>query len=136
MHVAIAVTGEHPNDELPSLRCWLAGDDDLTGLVDTTRPVGSGADDTIAVNLDRPGATAALADSLVSWIRDRDRDHDAVYEVRRSDAVSVRVSARRVRATGGAMVRDLIAELCRSTAVGDSDGDIDPTRTATASGPR
>ncbi|HEY9474517.1 MAG TPA: hypothetical protein VIS06_11800 [Mycobacteriales bacterium] len=149
MDVAIAVTGEHPEDELPSLRSWLAGDDDLAGLVDPTGSVDTGpADtvtpvDTIAVCLDPPGAATALADSLVAWIRDH--NHDVVYEVRRPDNMSVRVSARRVRATGGAVVRDLIAELCRSadadtdTDVSSgtdicSDGDIDTARAATAPG--
>lgn len=127
MDVTVAVTGAGPDDELRSLCSWLAGDDDLAGLVEPTvtptprvppgEPDGQsdGMDqrpDTVTVRLDPPGAATALANSLVAWIRDH--SHDAVYQVARPDGVSVRVSARRVRQTSGAVVRELVTELCRS----------------------
>lgn len=135
MDVAIAVTGEHSADDLRSLRHWLAGDDDLNDGNDTADRTDGGVPDTtpdtppeevphgsITARLDRPGAAAALADSLVGWIREH--THDGVYEVRRPDGVSVRISAARVRQTGGAMVRGLISELCRG---GDSPGNAGST---------
>lgn len=119
MDVTVAVTGAGPDDELRSLCSWLAGDDDLAGLVEPTprAPHDQPDDvdqrpDTVTVRLDPPGAATALANSLVAWIRDH--SHDAVYEVARPDGVSVRVSARRVRQTSGAVVRELVTELCRS----------------------
>jgi len=137
--VTVAVTGAGPDDELRSLCSWLAGDDDLAGLVEPTVtptprvPQGQldgqidgqpdGMDqrsDTVTVRLDPPGAATALANSLVAWIRDH--SHDAIYEVARPDGVSVRVSARRVRQTSGAVVRELVTELCRSP---DLVGSID-----------
>lgn len=139
MDVTVTVTGAGPDDELRSLCSWLAGDDDLAGLVEPTvtstprvpqaQPDGQsdrqpdGMDqrpDTVTVRLDPPGAATALANSLVAWIRDH--SHDAVYEVARPDGVSVRVSARRVRQTSGAVVRELVTELCRSPEpVGSTD---------------
>jgi Effector Associated Constant Component 1 len=122
--VTIAViAGEHPGDELRSLRSWLAGDEDLAGLVDRA---GAGPD-VVTVAVDAPGAAAALANSLVALARDHSRD--VRYEVARPDGVSVRLSARRVRETDGAMVRDLIVELCRST---EADGDTDADTVADA----
>lgn len=131
MDVTVAVTGAGPDDELRSLCSWLAGDDDLAGLVEPTPQAphdqpdhqSDGMDqrtDTVTVRLDPPGAATALANSLVAWIRDH--SHDAVYEVTRPDGVSVRVSARRVRQTSGAVVRELVTELCRSPEpVGSTD---------------
>lgn len=120
MDVTIAViAGEHPGDELRSLRAWLAGDEDLTGMV-APAEAGQPEPPAIAVAIGTPGAAAALANSLVAWIRDHTRD--VGYEVARPDGVSVRISARRVRETDGAMVRDLISELCRA---GEPDTDAE-----------
>ncbi|HEX5496929.1 MAG TPA: hypothetical protein VFX70_20395 [Mycobacteriales bacterium] len=129
MDVTVAVGGEHPDDEPRSLRSWLAGDDDLSGLVKPVPDQPPQPQGTIVVRLDQRGTAAALADSLVAWIRER--THDAVYEVTRPDGVSVRLPARRVRTTNGARVRALITELCRT---GEPDPGPDASGATAATG--
>lgn len=123
MDVTIAVTGEHSADELRALRAWLADDEDLAGLVVPVAPTpctdaadrdsrSADASPPLVVTLTERADGAALAHALVAWILDH--AHDFGYEVARPDGLSVRLRARRVRETGGAMVRELMAELCRS----------------------
>jgi Effector Associated Constant Component 1 len=100
MDLTVVISGPGAADEVRSLRGWLADDEELRGVA---RLDSAGAQpgtlgpavETLAIALGPGGVSAALATSLVAWLRHR--TSDVTISAPDSDGREVRLSATRVR---------------------------------------
>ena len=130
MDLTVVISGPAAADEARSLRAWLADDEELRGLarLDSAGPqpgtLGP-AVETLAIALGPGGVSAALATSLVAWLRHR--TSDVTITARGSDGREVRLSATRVRGLDTGQLRELTADLAddlaRTAAPGPADED-------------
>jgi Effector Associated Constant Component 1 len=116
MEIGVTLAGARAGEDARALRRWLADEEDLRGrvrLVDQPPEPGTlgAVVDTLLVGLGSGGAVTAFAAGLVSWIRHRTGDTQAV--VRRPDGTEIEVTAERVRGLDVVGVRALVEDLSR-----------------------
>lgn len=117
MELAITVAGMDTDDDLRSLYRWLADDDGLRGrvrLVDGPPEPGTmgSVPELIAVVLTQSGIAAAVAGTVVAWLRHRTKD--VVCKVKKADGSLVELSAKRVRTADLAALQELVADVTKT----------------------
>lgn len=113
----VDVDAEDRTTELESLREWLAEVDELRGRVDPVEsppPPGSLGPvlDALQVVLAPGGATAAVAASVVAWLRSR--AGRITVRLERPDGTKVSIDAVRVRGLTPADVRDEVDRVVKA----------------------
>lgn len=117
MELAITVAGVDTDDDLRSLYRWLADDDGLRGrvrLVDGPPEPGTmgSVPELIEVVLTQGGIGAAVAGTVVAWLRHRTKD--VVCKVKTADGGSVELSAKRVRTADLAALQELVTDVAKT----------------------
>ncbi|WP_328997877.1 PLP-dependent lyase/thiolase [Kribbella sp. NBC_00709] len=101
MNVTVRVSGQDSEDELRSLRDWLATDDAFRGRVTMERSHRSPEDmgaviDLLVVAVGSGGAATVLAGAIATWLRTR-RSDVTVEIVESAHQRTVKVTAHRVK---------------------------------------
>jgi hypothetical protein len=92
-------SGADPEEEILSLRSWLAGEDELRGCVETGQPVVREGEmgvafDAVVVLLGSGSAVTVLARAVPTWLKQR--HSDVTVEITSPDGRTVKVTAQRV----------------------------------------
>jgi Effector Associated Constant Component 1 len=122
--IAVTVLGGSDRDQARGLRRWLGEEEELRGRIQLLEPepepgqLGTLAD-TLIVSLGSGGAATVLASALVSWIRHRTGDTQAV--LRKPDGSKIELAAQRIRGLDAAAVQSIVNGLTQS--LGEVNGE-------------